>query len=672
MKKNSITVLFLAFVFGAIGQVWSNPVDDFLNRIGGNGASSRFVTELKPSSAGQDYFTLTSENGKPKIVGNSYLSVTTGIGWYLKYHLNIHLSWNNLTTDLTSVKLPLPEKAETRFTTAKYRYYFNYCTFSYSMAFWDWERWQKEIDWMALRGINMPLALTGTEVVWYNILRNGLGYTKEEADAFVAGSAYQAWFLMNNLEGWGGPNPDSWYERQTNLQRRILARMHEFGMKPVLAGYSGMVPHNIGEKKGWNITSSGKWCNFVRPEFIRTSEPQFYEMAKLYYDEMRRLYGTANYYSIDLFHEGSTPDGVNVGKAHLDVYNAMKKYSGATDPKWVLQAWGHNPQQAALDSLPPGKLIVLDLWSDMAGRWQNSYKQTNGTPHEFVFCLLHNFGGRTGLFGGLAKTISEFYDAKTKFPNTKIGVGATMEAVENNPVVYELLFELPWIAGEFSASEWVEGYAKMRYGVSNEAAKQAWLLLNRSIYNCTQRQEGTTESVLCARPALEVNRVSCCSSTKMYWDPQDVRKAASLLLSQHSSLSGVNFQYDVVDIVRQTLADYGNELLKRIKSAHDDKNTALRNARIDTFLNVILDMDRLLNTIPEFMVGNWIASARKMGNTDAEKKSVRKKCSHANHHLGRQRASQSRRCIARLFLSRMGRIDARCLLSALESFLRQH
>lgn len=25
---------------------------------------------------------------------------------------------------------------------------------------------------------------------------------------------------MNNLEGWGGPNPDSWYEQQEALQKR--------------------------------------------------------------------------------------------------------------------------------------------------------------------------------------------------------------------------------------------------------------------------------------------------------------------------------------------------------------------------------------------------------------------------------------------------------------------
>ena len=89
------------------------------------------------------------------------------------------------------------------------------------MAFWDWERWEKEIDWMALHGINLSLALTGTESVWRNVLLK-LGYTKDEINEFVAGPGFTAWWLMNNLEGWGGPNPESWYTRQEKLQKKIV------------------------------------------------------------------------------------------------------------------------------------------------------------------------------------------------------------------------------------------------------------------------------------------------------------------------------------------------------------------------------------------------------------------------------------------------------------------
>lgn len=137
------------------------------------------------------------------------------------------------------------------------------------MAFWDWERWEKEIDWMAMHGINMPLSITGMEVVWYNLLKR-IGYTTEEINEFISGPAFMAWWQMNNLEGWGGPNPDSWYRQQEALQKKIIARMRELGIEPVFPGYAGMVPRNIGEKLGYQIADPGNGAvSLVRPFFLR-------------------------------------------------------------------------------------------------------------------------------------------------------------------------------------------------------------------------------------------------------------------------------------------------------------------------------------------------------------------------------------------------------------------
>lgn len=38
-----------------------------------------------------------------------------------------------------------------------------------SYVWWDWQRWEKEIDWMALQGINLPLAFTGQEAIWQKV-----------------------------------------------------------------------------------------------------------------------------------------------------------------------------------------------------------------------------------------------------------------------------------------------------------------------------------------------------------------------------------------------------------------------------------------------------------------------------------------------------------------------
>ena len=198
-------------------NVWANPVDDLIERID-KGASKKFKTELVKSD--KDFFELDQQGQKVVIRGNSWVNIASGLNWYLKYYAGVHLSWNQMQAKLPAT-LPKVAKKERHETDLTLRYDFNYCTFSYSMAFWDWKRWEKEIDWMALHGINIPLAIVGEECVWRNMLLK-LGYSEKEVGEFIAGPAFLAWWEMNNLEGWGGPLPTSWYARQEKLQKQIL------------------------------------------------------------------------------------------------------------------------------------------------------------------------------------------------------------------------------------------------------------------------------------------------------------------------------------------------------------------------------------------------------------------------------------------------------------------
>lgn len=277
----------------------------------------------RTSEIGDRFFELDQKGDKVIIRGNDYVNIATGLNWYLKYYAGIHLSWNGMTAKLPAV-LPPVTKKERHETDLPYRYDLNYCTFSYSMAFWDWERWEKEIDWMALHGINLSLALTGTESVWRNVLLK-LGYTKDEINEFVAGPGFTAWWLMNNLEGWGGPNPESWYIRQEKLQKKIVKRMREYGIEPVLPGYCGMVPHNAKEKLGLNVADPGFWCSYHRPAFLQPEDERFEEISALYYKELTKLYGKTGFYAIDPFHEGGSTQGVNLDAAGKAIMKAMKK-----------------------------------------------------------------------------------------------------------------------------------------------------------------------------------------------------------------------------------------------------------------------------------------------------------------------------------------------------------
>ena len=642
---------------------FANPADDLLNRID-KGAAAKFKTVLVKSD--KDFFEIdqartrkgnstsaasksaTGKNNPIIIRGNSWVNIAVGINWYLKHHAGIHISWNNMNVKLPAV-LPVVKQKERHETDLKLRYNFNYCTFSYTMAFWDWNRWQKEIDWMALHGINMPLAAVGTESVWRNMLLK-LGYSEEEVGKFIAGPAFLAWWEMNNLEGWGGPLPLGWYKQQETLQKKILARMKEMGMKPVLPGYCGMVPHDAKQKLGLNVTDAGRWNSYQRPANLSPTDSRFAEIADLYYKELTRLYGKSDYYSMDPFHESGNDAAVDYGKAGEALMSAMKRAN--PHAIWVVQGWNENPRPQMIANLKVGDLLVLDLFSESRQNFKDfcTGENTSGTgkkdfstskkegiygKHQWLFCLLENFGGNVGLHGRMDQLLNNFYLATGKKDTPKQensslltlhsslkGWGFTMEGSENNPVMFELMSELPWRAEKITKEDWIREYCYARYGVHDATIEKAWTLLAQSIYNCPKGniQQGTHESIFCARPSLNSYQVSTWSLMSNYYDPEDTRQAAILLTSVAEKYRGNNnFEYDLVDICRQALADQGRK--QYLKTMADFKAFSRQDFKKDSdrFLKMILLQDKLLGTRQEFRLGHWIEEARSLGKTAEEK-----------------------------------------------------
>ncbi len=632
-------LLLNIFCVVALGA-YANPADDLINRLS-PGAADKFRTVLVKSD--KDFFEIDQVPNAPKkgksqpskaapiiIRGNSWVNIAVGINWYLKHHAGIHLSWNNMSIALPA-NLPAIKQKERHETELKLRYDFNYCTFSYSMAFWDWNRWQKEIDWMALHGINMPLAIVGEECVWRNMLLK-LGYSEEEVGKFIAGPAFLAWWEMNNLEGWGGPLPQNWYKQQEALQKKILGRMKELGMKPVLPGYCGMMPHDAKKKLGLNVTDGGLWNGYQRPANLSPTDPRFSEIADLYYKELTKLFGKADYYSMDPFHESNDDASIDYGKAGKVLMDAMKRAN--PQATWVVQGWTENPRPQMIKDLKVGDLLILDLFSECRPMFgaPSIWKREGGYgKHNWLFCLLENFGANVGLHGRMDQLLNNFYLATGKkqenspllaLHSSLKGWGFTMEGSENNPVMFELMSELPWRTEKITKEEWIKEYCFARYGVHDETIEKAWTLLAQSIYNCPMgnNQQGPHESIFCGRPGLNNFQASSWSKMHNYYDPEDTRQAAILMTSVADKYRGNNnFEYDLVDICRQALADQGRrQYLKTIA----DYNALARkdfDKDADRFLKMILLQDKLLGTRTEFRLGHWTEQARNLGKTAEEK-----------------------------------------------------
>lgn len=620
MKQNRTLLTVFLFLM-SLGLFAATPIEGLLERID-NGASRKIMTEMVSGDA--DFFEITSRDGKPLVRGNNYVSIASGINWYLKYSVGVHLTWNSMHATLPAT-LPLVQGVERHTTDIKYRYYLNYCTLSYSMAFWDWKRWEQELDWMALHGINLCLDIVGTDVVWRNVLLK-LGYSKDEANQFIAGPGFQAWWLMNNLEGWGGPNSDNWYKQRERLQKQIMKRMKELGINVCLPGYSGMVPHDAKQRLGLDVADPGKWNDYKRPAFLLPTDKRFAEIAAIYYKEMQKLYGKADYYSMDPFHEGGNPRGVDLGKAGEAIMAAMK----AANPKavWVAQAWGACPYPAMIKHLKNGDMLVLDLYSETRPQWgdpESTWLRKEGfNGHDWAFCMLLNFGGNVGLYGKLQHVVDEYYKARqSKFASTLKGVGLTMEGIENNPIMYELVSELPWRNNKFGWQEWLNSYVEARYGnINNTKVHDAWMLLARSVYGASDKvlEQGCHESVLCARPALDVYQVSSWSEMEEFYNPDDVINAARLMVeASHEVKANDNFRYDLVDVTRQAIAEQARYVYDEVVAAYKAKDRKMFDYTTKRFLDILLQQDRLLSSMPDFMVGRWLRSARNLGQNEQER-----------------------------------------------------
>ena len=616
MKKQLfllITLLMLPLALVA------NPIKGLLERID-EGASQKFIIEQVKSN--KDFFELDQRNNKVVIKGNNYVSIATGLNWYLKYYAGVHLSWNGMKAKLPA-QLPKVTKRERHETNMNFRYDLNYCTYSYSMAFWDWKRWEQEIDWMALHGINLPLAVVGEECVWFNMLKK-LGYNKEEINKFIAGPAFLAWWEMNNLEGWGGPNPDSWYTQQEALQKKILKRMREYGIEPVFPGYSGMVPHDASEKLGLELAETPLWNGFTRPAILLPTDPRFEEIANLYYKEQEALFGKANYYSMDPFHESKTVGKVDFDAAGKAIMKAMKKVN--PNAVWVLQGWSENPRDEMINNLKKGDLLILDLFSECRPMWgiESLWQREKGYgKHDWLFCMLENFGANVGLHGRMDQLLSNFYQTKTNPLGSEVkGIGLTMEGIENNPIMYELMSELPWRDEEVKKEEWINNYTSARYGANDETINKAWQLLGKTIYNCPRgnNQQGPHESIFCGRPSLNNFQVSSWSKMKNYYDPKSTEEAARIFISVADRFRGNNnYEYDLIDILRQAISDRGRVVYNHTIADFNSFDRCSFEKDSKEFLNLILLQDKLLGTRSEFRLGSWIEKARRLGNTAEEK-----------------------------------------------------
>lgn len=595
---------------------------DLIKRIIPDQASSFLLEDLQTNEKA-DVFEIESRNNKIVLRGNNGVAVASALYYYLTHFCQCQITWNGTNMNIPK-RLPRISKKVHRTSPYKYRYYLNYCTFNYSMSWWDWKRWEKEIDWMALHGINMPLAITGEEFTWYTVYKE-MGFSDKDLQSFFSGPAYFSWFWMGNLDGWGGPLPVSWMKSHMILQQKIVQRERELGMKPVLPAFTGHVPATFKRKFPNAKLKATNWKNGFEDTYILDPEDSlFAAVGKIFLQTQAMLYGTNHLYSADTFNENEPPsDDTNyLAKLSERLYESMKE----ADPEsvWVMQGWlfysdrkfWRAPQiQALLNAVPDEHMILLDLAAEIEPVWKRT-DAFYGKP--WIWNMVHNFGGNISMFGRMDGVAAGPAEAlRDPASGHLIGIGLTMEGIEQNPVLYELLTEQVWQNKSVDLSKWLEFYTINRYGQLDTNLIKAWEVLRATAYNGKLIRDGA-ESIITGRPTFDSSTV--WTRTKLNYRPKDFLPAWDYFIAAAGKFKNSNgFQYDLVDITRQVLANYADFIHEKLVMAYRDKDPAAYKKYCDEFLQIITDLDSLLGTRKDFLLGPWISDARSFGNSSDEK-----------------------------------------------------
>ena len=572
-------------------------------------------------------FEYTARGGIVEINATDGVSACVGLHSYLRAACGRSVSWETrlpLPVDTGSSGILPDSDTVRRSARVNAGYYLNFCTFSYTTAYWDWATWEREIDWMALHGITMPLCTVGHEAAVLLAYRR-LDLDEDEILDFLGGPGYLPFQYMGCVERYAGPLPRSWVRSHADLGRRVLEHQRELGMTPVVPGFAGNVPRSLAPDR----VSSRDWVG-METSFLDPSDPLYRRIGAEFVRAHRELFGVSHYYAVDPFIE-MLPVSSDESYPAL-VASATVDGLRAADPDavWVMQAWPFSykseywtPRQVRrlLDSVPDEQLLVVDLWGEADPQWPR-LNGFDGKP--WIWCALLNFGGRTDLIGDLQTAVNRAADA-VEAENPPTGLGISMEGIHNNTAYFELVLDQIWHSTE-DLTEWVDAFVEQRYGVRDERGLvRAWRALVQTVYATGMQviHTGTCTSVLTARPSLleaaDLRAVRRRVKGALWFDPALLTGAWRQMLEaaeRDAELARGPLGHDLAEVAASAMARVADRhYLDAVEAAHrGDPSPA-----VTRFLAIFTDLDRLLATRPEFNLQAWEAQAASWAIDPAER-----------------------------------------------------
>ncbi len=605
---------------------------DVLSRVLGKRVAD-FDLEWMEAEDNRELAVLSAGGGRVRIKGTSGVAMCRAAYTYLREQCSAMVTWSGEHLDLPAV---FPSTAEYSVRCPyKFVQYYNPCTFGYSTGFWNWERWQRELDWMALHGITMPLAMEGQESIWQTVWKS-FGVTQSELDHFSTGPGHLPWHRMGNINYFDGTLPQGWIKQKEALQVKILGCMRSLGMTPVAPAFSGFVPEGFKRSYPNARTFTLLWGDGDYPTMPREGktfvlhpmEKELYQqIGREFIQQYKKTFGSVEYYLADTFNE-LTPPVSTENRYHDLAQFGRTVYDGiiAGDPngKWVMQGWlfadaptfwDSRSIEALLSEVPNDRMVILDYTNDTEANKRSRFHGSQWKQHQAFFGkqwingMVHTFGGNNNVKGDLPLIASEPFDVLSS-PDKGNLVGWSMdpEGIENNEVVYELMTDIGWRSQRIDLDEWIASYCQARYGGYPAEMKHAWSLLLKSAYGA---HAWSSKHLWQVRPSLEPDE----KYEKYYQYSVDdgpvFQEAVESFLSCSSQfLSNQLYRNDLIEFAAQSAGGSVDRLLAMACKAHKADRFEERDKYAKDSLAMLLRIDALMNLRSDRRLETWVNSAR--------------------------------------------------------------
>jgi len=387
-------------------------------------------------------------------------------------------------------------------------------------------------------------------------------------------------------------------------------------MTPVLQGFTGHVPPAFVDKNPGLKSMKLTWMKFSDTYMLDWEEPVFTDIGKEFIHELTKEYGTDHLYAIDQFIE-MRPYGKdtsylkNMSRA---IYEGMEEAD--TEGIWVLQTWPFAIglefwdsvlTKAYFEGVPDDRLIALELHGE---QWKftgwNRFDGWYGKP--WIWCILSNFGDRVNMFGDLPQMASNLQKARMGPGNGNLsGLGLINEGLDYNPVMYEYVTDMIWEEELPDLDAWKERFLRSRYGRINENITAAWKNIFEYYYTKARIFE---KNPINNRPQPVENDI---------WPSEASVRGIQYLMNASEELQDIDaYRFDVVNLLRQVMGQYGRHLLYEITTSYKDKDLQRFEALVDSFICLSGEIEELLATREEFLLGKWISDSRERATTAAE------------------------------------------------------